>query len=156
MVESSGFDEIIKFQELWDEYLLKEDIKNRILALLDGQDLILFFKKDQDIFGANEENRLIFAKLKEKKENEFWKNEASFMAINLSKAIEGENVKSVFNKKNLKEIKVIDHDEALKLLLKKANKKNIESDTEIPIDKICLSKNPFDIGINNIDLKDKD
>jgi hypothetical protein len=140
---------------------MKEDIENRIEALLDSQDFILFFKKKKEIFAANEGARLIFAKLKEKKKNKEdptgWKKEASFMATNLSKAIEGDNSKSVFSHKDVNDLKIIDRDSAFKELVKKAEKDHVDKDTEIPLDKIALPSseyNPF--GINTIQISDKE
>ena len=136
------------------EFVLKEEeSENAVRTLLDAQDLIFFFKKDKEIFGANEESRLIFAKLKEKKEkdNKNWQNEASFLATNLSKAVNGEKSKSVFSKKDLNKISIINKEDAFKSLCKEAKK----TKKLIQYDKICLGTDKLSNGISNVSISDE-
>jgi len=133
--------------DTWNQYLESEDKENKIKTLLDGQGLILFFKKDGQIYGAPEESRLIFAKMKTPDEdvNDDWIKEANFMALNLKKALLGKEIESMFSTKDLKSIKIIDRDEAEKLL-----KKLPSSDKQIDY------KPPHDEeGAGVIKLKDK-
>lgn len=139
-------------------FKMREDIENRVNTLLDNQDFIFFFKKENDLYGANEGARMVFAKLKEKTNNKEdpknWKKEASFMATNLTKAIQGENSKSVFSKKDIKKIKTMDRDNVFKELIKKAKKEKIDAESEIPIDKILLPSPEYEtprINIINMD-----
>lgn len=101
---------------------LTEEIRDRIRILLDGQNLILFFKKDGDIYGAPEESRIVFSKLKQPDDEttKDWVKEAHFIAINLSKAVHGERTQNMFDQKDLKKIHVIDKEEAEEALVKKA------------------------------------
>ena len=49
----------------WDTYLLKED---KIQNFFDENELIFFFQKGDNIYGANEDGRLTFATMNDKKE----------------------------------------------------------------------------------------
>jgi len=133
--------------DTWNCYLESEDKESKIKTLLDGQGLILFFKKGKDIFGASEESRLIFAKMKTPDEdvNDDWLKEAIFMALNLKKALLGKEVESTFSTKDLKSIKIIDRDDAEKLL-KKQPSSDKQVDYEPPHD---------EDGAGVIKLKDK-
>ena len=88
--------------------------------LIDGQNLILFFTKNNNVFGAPEESRLVFAKLKEPDTDmpDAWGDEANFAAFDLMKALLGDKVQNLFGKKDLGDIKVIDPEQAEKLLMK--------------------------------------
>ena len=100
--------------DVWDETLYEEGEDGKIDSLLDGNGNILFFEKDGDIFGAGEESRVFFAKLKNPDEEmpKKWADEASFTAENLTKNIKGEPARHVFNKSDLKTIEVVDRDNA--------------------------------------------
>lgn len=104
----------------WDDQL-REERKEKLRALLDSR-LILFFNKDGEYYGCPEEARLIFAKLKTPDEDvtPSWEEEAAFIGLNLSRALEDdEPPKRIFYKKDLKGIKIIDRDELEKLLFTK-------------------------------------
>jgi len=108
-----------------DTEIDESEFNNKIKSLIDGRGLILFFKKGDDIFGCDEDSRVLFAKMKNPKDEDLpvnWEEDASFSANNLSRAIRGESTMSVFSKKNLKEIKVIDKEKAEEALLKLAKK----------------------------------
>ena len=103
--------------DTWDEVLFEqEEIEGKINSLLDGQDNILFFKKGGDIFGASEDSRIVFAKLKTPDDEEDlpsgWDKEANFDAWNLTKGLQSAPSHQLFSKKDLKGIKVIDRDTA--------------------------------------------
>ena len=97
----------------------KEEKKNKIRGLLDGQNLILFFKKGDSLFGAPEESRLVFAKMKSPDEDtpDGWADDANFAAFDLMKALMGDRVESIFGKKDLKAIDVIEPEEAENMLM---------------------------------------
>ena len=114
------------FRELlnkWDESKPKMELELKVNDLLDGRNYIFFFEKDKNIFGAPEESRVVFAKMKTPDEElpDNWAKEANFGAHNLSKALHGENTQNIFNVEDLDKIKVLDHEEARKMLLKKRN-----------------------------------
>lgn len=98
---------------------------SKISDLIDGKGLILFFEKDKDIFGCDEDSRVLFAKMKNPKDEDLpdkWDEEASFSAHNLSRAVHGEPTHNIFNKKDFKSIKVIDKEKAEEKLISLAKK----------------------------------
>lgn len=108
--------------DLWDESA-DQMTKDQIKQILDGGDFVLFFKKGNEVFASNEQSRVVFATMKNP-DNELpknWSKEANFMAIDLGKALEGYTVKKIFDKKDLKDIKIIDSEDMYQLLLKLAN-----------------------------------
>lgn len=121
--ESPSFSEFRSLMDRWDHFV---ESNKSLSELIDDHGLILFFKKDKEVYGAPEESRLIFAKLKTDKEDDpmqpgFLK-EARFPAIKLSKLKsngEEDSKEVVFGAEDIKKIKVIDREEALKLLEKK-------------------------------------
>jgi len=147
-MESLGFSSFRSLMDTWDNYLESEDKEAKIRKLLDGQGLILFFKKGKEIYGAPEQSRVIFAKMKTPDEdvNDDWMKEANFMALNLGKALTGEEVENMFSAKDLKSIKVMDRDKVEKLL-KKMQSSGEQIDYEPPHD---------EEGAGVIQLKDKE
>lgn len=100
---------------LWETAVKKDKLK----ALVDNN-LVFFFKKNNELFGCPEESRLVFARLKNPDEdsNKAWAKEAAFLALNLSKALEAEEPpKTLFYQKDLNDLNIIDKDEAIKLFL---------------------------------------
>lgn len=100
----------------WNTYLLKED---KIQNFFDENELIFFFQKGDNIYGANEDGRLTFATMNDKKEDKRVRDEIRVLAINLVKSINDEKSESMFNMKEMKKIKILDRDEAEKILHKK-------------------------------------
>jgi len=120
---------------------LDEDAQERVNALIDQSGHILFFKKDGDVFGATEDSRVIFAKIKNPDDDmpEDWENEASFSADNLNKRIRGEPGQHVFCKEDFKKMEIIDREDAVKSLKKEAEKAGDKtSDTKFHV--LNLSK----------------
>lgn len=120
---SPGFSEFRQLMDCWDHFM---ESSKSLTDLVDEHGLILFFTKDGEIYGAPEESRLIFAKLKTDKEDDpmqpGFRNEARFPAVNLKKLKYGneeDSKESVFSIKDLPKIKVIDKEVAIK----KAGKK---------------------------------
>jgi hypothetical protein len=102
---------------IWDRQRLIEAIqekKNKIKAMIEGGPMILFMKhKDSgDIFGADEPARVIYARMKNPDDDSppGWADQANFMATNLCKLLNGggEGIETVFGKKDLKKLNVID------------------------------------------------
>jgi hypothetical protein len=104
----------------WDAQLRLER-EEKIKDMLNNS-LLFFFQKNGEFFGGPEESRLIFAKLKDPDEDvtPAWNDEAAFMAINLSRALESDDPpKRLFYKRDMDGLKVIDKDDLEKLLFKK-------------------------------------
>lgn len=123
-MESLGFSKFRELLDLWD--VRKEAFETK--SLIEDNELVFFFKKDNKIFGANENNRLTFAKIKnpDKKEKS-WADEATFSALDLENK---ELNKLIFSKKDLDSIKVISQEEAEKELNKKGKKIQLPSDPD--------------------------
>lgn len=119
-MKSVGFSSFRELMDLWDEALIEQDQESKINALLDNGEFILFFEKDGDIFGADENSRVILAKLKNPDDDlpSGWEEEANFAAQNLSKTVQGESSQHVFGHNDLDEIKIIDRDAAFDRLKK--------------------------------------
>lgn len=107
--------DVKKFLDIWEKSLFQEN-NNKIKEILEKTDLILFFSCEDEIYATNENGRLIFAKLKDPKEDKTWKTDASFKAINLTRASKAEKIEKLFNTNNLKDIKIIDQDKVIKNL----------------------------------------
>ena len=108
--------------DLWDENV-DSMAKDQIKSLLDGGNFVFFFKRGDDLFGCPESSRIIYATMKQPDEetSPSFIKEANFIGINITKALEGYSVRTLFDHKDIKKIKVIDSDEAYKILVKKAD-----------------------------------
>jgi hypothetical protein len=104
----------------WDEATADEDKRARIKNLIDGRDLMLFFQHKGSVYGAPEESRIVFAKMKHPDEEtgKDWVEDASFTAVNLTRALTGESVENVFTSKDVDSIGVMSEEAAEEKLLK--------------------------------------
>lgn len=95
-------------------------------GIIDGNDFIFLFKKGDSYYGAGEDSRIVFARMKnpDKDLPPNWKKEASFVATDLKKALEGLKSQNIFYAKDLKDIKVMDREEVIKELAKYKAKDN--------------------------------
>jgi len=122
-LKSPGFSNFRHMLDEWDVFCAEEELKDKIHSLLDSPSFVFYFTRGKDIYGAPEESRVTFARMKTKDEDmpEGWEDEATFMGINLTKVVrnEGGN-QSVFSNKDLKKIKIIDKEKAYKNLLKQS------------------------------------
>jgi hypothetical protein len=123
---SVGFSKFRELLDEWDHFCMIKEAEDSINDLLDRHGLILFFKKGNDLFGAPEESRLIFAKLKNDDPEDddpmlpAFRDEAKFLGINLFKSMfdSPENsVQSMFGNSDIPKIHVCDRDEAIKMLM---------------------------------------
>jgi hypothetical protein len=106
----SAFRELLT---LWDECLENQKVER----LMDDREMSFFFKKDGEIFGAPEESRLVFARMKDPSEDgEEWVQGASFPAYDLKKAKTEEDPQRLFTAKDLKSLEIIDKEDVLKSL----------------------------------------
>jgi hypothetical protein len=120
-LESPGFSSFRKLMDIWDSVLEEEARDNAIQTLLDGQGLILFFRKGDGLFGAPEESRVTFARLKNPDSGEDgFAQDANFLAVNLLDALMGKKTQTIFTHKDLPKIKIINRDKCHRLLLDKA------------------------------------
>ena len=111
-MKSPQFSDFRNLMDTWDEATNNQKKKDKLKDLIQGNGLILFFKKGKTVFGAPEESRLAFARLKEEG------HDGTFIAFKLEDALKGKSVKAEFGKDQLDEIQIIDREEAEKLLNK--------------------------------------
>lgn len=106
----------------WEESQIREEKYNQIKLLLDGQNFTLFFEYEDDVYGATEQHRVTFSRIKSPDEetSEDWIEEAHFLAFNLSESIKGKPVQEIFYEKDVKKIDVITKEKAFKKLKEKA------------------------------------
>jgi hypothetical protein len=121
--KTPGFSDFRNLMDRWDVFCEKVDLDKKLDDILDKHELILFFKKGKELFGATEESRVIFAKLKTDTEDDpmmpGFRQEARFPAINLYKAMSNDpesSLESVFSIKDLPKIKVVSREDAVELL----------------------------------------
>jgi hypothetical protein len=120
--------------DMWDK-CLKE---NEIDELIKSQDLIFFFEKDKNIYGGTEENRVMFARMKNKSDKDAplsLDEKPTFSAINIKRLIDSPpkffnatmkqiglthvnakdgstwKLEKTFSEKDIKKIKIIDLEE---------------------------------------------
>lgn len=124
---SPGFSNFRELMDKWD----------KASRLFEESDLCLFFKKDDTVYGATENGRITYARMKnpESKEDAEWAKEATFSAYDLEKSSSGDKSMSVFRAEDMKKIKVVTQEEAEKELEKKGKKMPSisEEDEERPI-----------------------
>ena len=113
---SPGFSTFRDLMDTWDEQLRL----NRLQEMEEGEEMSFFFKKGGDVFGAPEDSRLTFARLKNPDEDadKHWALDATFTGYNLKHVAEGERAMRLFTKKDLSEIKVMSKEDAMKEIKK--------------------------------------
>ena len=121
-MESPGFSKFRELMDVWDGYLIENEMDSRVNELL--APFVFFFKKGKEIYGAGEDGRVVFAKMKHPDDDlpPQWKTEASFSAHDLRKTIAGEPAQHVFTHKDLKQIKVVDKEVVSGMLHKEVEK----------------------------------
>jgi hypothetical protein len=125
---------------VWDASLTEEEEADKLRHFADAHGLVLFFKKGKEYFGAGEDSRMVFARLKNPDDEvaDGWIEEANFSAINLNKLVNGEVCQHIFSKDDLDKIKVIDQEEAITSIKKS---KSDSDDGSIQIIKIGTDTN---------------
>lgn len=121
--------------------------QEKIRNVIDGQNLILFFKKGNKLFGTPEEGRIVFARMKAPNDDDEmpdgWEQDANFAALDLIQALNGSSTENLFSIKDMPEIKVLDKETMVKELLRCPN-------LEKPLNPL-----PSDDGIGFIKIKDR-
>jgi len=152
-IQTPGFSKFRELLDLWDKQLIKEADESSIRSFLGANNLLLFFiyidtdqetkKKIKTLYGTDENERILFSRMKDPKERNKIDNMEVFTAMDLKKAmkssagLDDENkttFKRGFNKNSIKNIKVVDEDyvvEKLKNYLKSNPKVQKGSDEVI-------------------------
>lgn len=129
-MNSPNFSNFRQLLDLWDN--VKEKFNKK--CLLEDNDLVFFFKKDKILYGASENSRLVFARMKNpESEDKKWSEDATFSAYNLEEEKPNE---VVFSAKDLNKIKVLDQEKAEKELDKKGKKMPSMSDSNSEIEEV--------------------
>jgi hypothetical protein len=127
-MNSPNFSDFRQLLDKWDE--IKDSFHKK--CLMEDNDLVFFFKKDKVLYGASENSRLTFARMKNpEKEEKQWSKEATFSAYNLEQEKPNE---IVFGSKDLKSIEVVDQEKVEKELDKKGKKMPAISDSNSELD----------------------
>ena len=99
--------------------------ESKIDELIKSQDLIFFFKKGKNIYGGTEENRVMFARMKNKSDKDAplsLDEKPTFSAINIKRLIDSTpglthvnakdgstwKLEKTFSEEDIKKIKIID------------------------------------------------
>lgn len=130
-MKSPAFSSFRNLMDRWDKQIVIKECKSKMNDLIDKHELILFFNKGDDFFGAPEDSRLIFAKLKTDTEDDpmmpGFRQEARFPAFNLVKFLSNDperSTESVFGIKDLPKISVCTREEAVDNMMKFSKKKS--------------------------------
>lgn len=129
-MNSPNFSNFRKLLDLWDN---TKDAFNK-KCLIEDNDLVFFFKKDKILYGASENSRLTFARMKNPEpEEKTWSKDATFSAYNLEAEKPNE---IVFGPKDLEKIKILDQKKVEKELNKKGKKMPSISDSNSEIEEV--------------------
>lgn len=88
-----------------NNFLEDENKENRLRSLIDANGLIMFFKKDKEMFGCPENGRIAFARMKSEDDKE-----ANFVALKLSS---DEPARHIIQSKDLDNLKIVDVEDAI-------------------------------------------
>lgn len=124
-MKSPSFSSFRQLMDLWDVDMAINELSDKVNALINSPAFICFFEKNGDIYGITEDSRVTFARLKTKDPEmpDGWEDEATFMGINLSKLVRNEgSPQSVFTYKDIKNIAIVEKEDAEKKLFKQSKK----------------------------------
>lgn len=125
---SPGFSSFRPLMDKWDKFCIIEEQEKNINDIMDKHGMILFFKKGEGFFGAPEESRIMFARLKNNEEEP--SDEARFTGIDLLKSMFGneeDSIQSAFGANDIPDIHVCDREEVVKHLMNHKPKKEKSS-----------------------------
>ena len=97
----------------FDDWLEQRKKPRNIEQIIDSHHFVFYFTKDDDVYGSDEDGRLAFAKLKNPDGDipKPLQKELKFSAFNITRFYkEGYLSQTLFGKKDLSKIKIIDKD----------------------------------------------
>lgn len=153
MKQSPAFSSFRSLMDIWDENTIienkkKADKQSKVKSIIDGKNLIMFFKKGNSLFGAPEESRIVYAQMRNP-DDDWMASDANFSAFDLIQALNGNSTENVFSMNDLPQIDIITRDEAEDSLMKCPCQQAVQ-----PAD---LEPTPADkFGIGMIKLKDRE
>jgi hypothetical protein len=113
-----------KFNNMRFSFFLEEqDRVSKVSNYLDEKKYTFFFEYEKDLYAAEEDSRLVFAKMKHEDEDlpADWRTELKFSATKVIPELIGEEPARYFGFKNLKNIKNIDREEVINKIIKSKN-----------------------------------
>lgn len=116
---------ILNWEKLQGVMREQDDIFVKAKMLVDGHDYIFFFTTRGNVYGANENARSVFSVMKNPMDEPGYED-MSFSATNLTKAMEGEPKEEIFIYKDIEKIKVIQKEDAYRILMNKKKVKHKE------------------------------
>ena len=126
-MKSAQASEITEIINLWLETEKKEKDRapklDKIKTMLDANNFIFYFKRDNNIYAGPEESRVIFARMKNP-EDDTNIEDVNFLAIDLDRALEGERAETIMYFKDVPNIKIINRSTAEKELAKRVTNPN--------------------------------
>jgi len=140
--------------DTWDQATIIEDKKkvekqSKVRSIIDGKNLIMFFKKGDSVFGAPEESRIVYAQMRSPDEDWCGADDANFSAFDLIQALNGSSTENIFSMNDLPQIDIITRDEAEDSLMK--------CPCQQAAPPAVLEPTPTDkLGIGMIKLKDRE
>ena len=136
MRQSPAFSDFRQLMDIWDNCCMFEaDVSPKINMLLDGQNFIMFFTKEGQLYGCTEDGRLTFARMKHPDKDEPSMKDAHFSAINLYDALQGKVTENLFEKKDMKKMKLVSKAKCESLLSKKMKGKKANPIVVVSSDK---------------------
>ena len=104
-------------------FIKEQEKKSEVDSYLDEKKYTFFFEYENEIYAAEEDGRLIYAKMKCKDEDlpYDWKSDLKFLANKLVNNLKGEESSRYFGFKNLKNIKNLDREDVIKKIIKNKN-----------------------------------
>jgi hypothetical protein len=120
---SLGFSDFRSLLDRWDEHVSGEKIQ----TIIEDNGFVLFLKRGNSIYAATEDGRLTFARMKhpDPDDPKGYMKTATFTATDLTKALDGEKVETVFNINDIKLTKVISQEKAEKFLKQASEKVDV-------------------------------
>ena len=130
---SVQFSEFRNLMDVWDNYVFVETVHNELEKFLTHKEIIMYFlypvrhgklKKKVRLYGATEDGRLAFAKIKSPNEDDPEKAQDNFQAFDLESLInhsdEPEEIQriKIFNLKDINKIKIVSQNYAIEKLTK--------------------------------------
>lgn len=154
MLQSPSFSSFRSLMDIWDENTIIENKKkaekqSKVKSIIDGKNLIMFFKKGDSLFGAPEESRIVYAQMRNPDDDWSMGDDANFNAFDLIQALNGNSAENVFSMNDLPQIDVITRDEVEDSLMKCPCQQAAQP--------AALEPTPTDkFGIGMIKLKDRE
>lgn len=151
---SVGFSEFRNLMDQWDNHVFVETVHNELEKFLNHKEILMYFiypvkkgkkGKNTRLYGATEDGRLAFAKIKNPNKDDPEKAQDNFSAFDLVSLVnhsdEPEEVQriKIFDRRDIPKIKVVSQEYAIEVLTKLRTEKHLK-----PIEDDSQPKEPID------------